>query len=533
MSRLRAAGGARGSFETERQGAMVSTSFGPAVASAAGKLTHAIVEFFAIAAVYFAVAKLSLALASINPSATPIWPPTGFALAAVLLRGYRVSAAIFLAALITNATTAGSINTSLAIAAGNTLEGLVGAYLINRWSDGQSTFRTPGRVARFALICLAPSTVISATVGVVSLSLAGYANWSDFAPIWMTWWMGDLAGALVIAPVLVLWATASVDLARGRELIRSGLVFLAAVAVGLVAFSPLLQHSADRGPLAFLAILPLMWAALRRNQRDTATTTFILSCFAVWGTVSGDGPFARSSQNDSFLLLLTFLISISVPSLALSAEVAMRKRDIEHVRFVMRELSHRSKNLLSVVQGMAFQVARQNHNFDDFQTAFTTRLRAFAETHDLLVAGDWQGVDFRTLIRTHLAPFRDLDRHTVLLDGPELSLAPKAAEQLGLALHELATNAIKHGAFTVPAGTVNIRWEPATEGPDKEYLRISWKEHGGPIVREPGGHHGFGHLVVTQIVPMSLGGTASLDFEPGGIKWVLLIPRSAILARQR
>src|SRR6266436_9232514 len=106
-----------------------------------------LVEFSGVAIIYLAVAKLSLALASVHPSATPIWPPTGYALAAVLLLGYRVSPAIFLGALVANVTTAGSVGTSLAIATGNTLESLVGAYLINRWSDGRSTFDTPAGVA--------------------------------------------------------------------------------------------------------------------------------------------------------------------------------------------------------------------------------------------------------------------------------------------------------------------------------------------------------------------------------------------------
>src|SRR6266480_7175159 len=172
-----------------------------------GTLLKYLVEFFGIAIAYLAVAKLSLALASIHPSATPIWPPTGYALAAVLLLGYRVSPAIFLGALVANVTTAGSIGTSLAIATGNTFESLVGAYLINRWSDGRSTFDTPAGVARFAVICFVPSTMISATLGVGSLSLAGYADWSEVRSIWTTWWMGDLAGALVITPAIVLWGT--------------------------------------------------------------------------------------------------------------------------------------------------------------------------------------------------------------------------------------------------------------------------------------------------------------------------------------
>src|SRR5262249_43653010 len=161
--------------------------------------------------------------------------------------------------------------TSLAIATGNALESLVGAYLINRWSDGRSTFDTPGGVLRFALICFLSSTIISATLGVGSLSLAGYADWSDFRSIWTTWWTADLAGALVITPAIVLRDTDPPRWLEHRELIRSCLIYAATIAVSLIAFSPLLEQSPSRSLLAFLTTLPLMWAALRRNQRDTAT----------------------------------------------------------------------------------------------------------------------------------------------------------------------------------------------------------------------------------------------------------------------
>src|SRR6266702_1092662 len=337
------------------------------------RLLEYVVELTGIAVIYVGLAKLSLALASIHPSATPIWPPTGYALAVVLLLGYRISPAIFLGALLANVTTAGSVGTSLAIATGNTLESLVGAYLINRWSDGRSTFDTPAGVAR-------------------------YAEWSEVRSIWTTWWMGDLAGALVITPAIVLWGTTPARIER-RVLIQSCVIYVATIAVGLIAFSPLLEQSPTRNSLAFLAILPLIWSALRRNQRDTATTALLLSCFAVWGTMSNAGPFVSSSLNESFLLLLTFMISVSVPSLALSADVAVRRRHEEHVNFVMRELSHRSKNLLFIVQSMANQVARQTDSFDDFYVGFSRRLNAFAETHDLLVMGEWHGADIRELIK--------------------------------------------------------------------------------------------------------------------------------------
>src|SRR5215467_1495075 len=180
-----------------------------------------------------------------------------------------------------------------------------------------------------------------------------------------------------------------------------------------------------------------MYAALRSNQRDTATVALLLSCFAVWGTISNAGPFVRSNLNDSFLLLLAFMISVSVPSLALSAEEAVRRRHQEHVNLVMRELSHRSKNLLSIVQSMASQVARQTKSFDDFYAGFSRRLCAFAETHALLVERDWHGADIRDLIRTQLAPFHGLGKDCVRIEGPQLKLNPKAAEQIGLAVYEL------------------------------------------------------------------------------------------------
>lgn len=300
------------------------------------------VELLGIGLAYFVFAKLGLTLASINPSATPIWPPTGLALAAVLLWGYRICPAIFLAALLANATTAGSIYTSSAIALGNTLECVVGGYLINRWSDSVGTFDTPAGVARFALISFVAATPISATVGVGSLSLAGYAEGTQFASIWITWWLGDLAGALVITPVVVLWATSHAQSFNRKELVETGLVFAGAIVVGIIAFGPLIEQTTNRVPWGFLAVLPLIWAALRRGQRDTATVALILSCFAVWGTMSDGGPFAQETLNESFLLLLMFMISTSVPSLALSANVTERERGEE----ALRESEARYRNVV-------------------------------------------------------------------------------------------------------------------------------------------------------------------------------------------
>lgn len=324
------------------------------------RLLKYLAELAIVGVAYLLLAKVGLALASINPSSSPIWPASGFALAALLLQGVRMWPAIFLAALVANETTAGSTYTSLAIAVGNTLECVVGVYAINRWSGGRNTFDAPAQVARFAWINLLVTTPISATVGVGSLSLAGYAAWADFGSIWMTWWLGDLAGALVVAPLLVLWATTDWHAVRLVRLGESSAVFTGACAVGLLAFSPLVDPTFDRGPLGFLAILPLLWAALRGGPRDTATVAFFLSCFAIWGTVAGGGPFARDTLNESFLLLVTFVISTAVPSLALSADLAVRTRAEARLRLQEQDLRRAHEELEQRVERRTAALAAAN-----------------------------------------------------------------------------------------------------------------------------------------------------------------------------
>jgi PAS domain S-box-containing protein len=284
-----------------------------------------------VALAYFTVAYFGLQLASINPSATPIWPATGLAIAVVLLWGHRIALSIFIAAFIVNYLTAGSVLTSAAIALGNTLEALATAYFVNRWTDGDRVFESPAGVGKFALIVVVTAT-ISATLGVGSLLLAGYAEAGSAASVWLTWWLGDLSGAVVITPVILLWTLSLRRSLPLNEWTQIATVYFGAVIVGVIAFSPLILQSSLREPLGFLAILPLLWAALRLGPRDTATVAAILGAFAVWGTVMHGGPFARAALNESFLLLLMFMISTTVPSLALSADVTARRRMEERLR---------------------------------------------------------------------------------------------------------------------------------------------------------------------------------------------------------
>jgi two-component sensor histidine kinase len=191
-----------------------------------------------------------------------------------------------------------------------------------------------------------------------------------------------------------------------------------------------------------------------------------------------------------------------------------------HLEFTMRELLHRSKNLLSIVQAMARQTSRGAQSFDDFHDAFTSRLRAISHSHDLLVDRNWHGAALEDLVHMQLQPFLPTGTDPVSISGQHLILKPKAAEHIGLALHELATNSAKYGALSVPNGKVDISWTLLANGAAGPTLSVSWRERGGPPVRAPE-RAGFGRKVLEGVAPSALNAKATLEFPPEGLVWTL------------
>ncbi|MGH2670758.1 MAG: MASE1 domain-containing protein, partial [bacterium] len=210
--------------------------------------------FLLLGAVYFVAGKFGLALASIHASASAVWPPTGIALAAALLLGYRVWPAILIGAFLVNLTTAGNLATSIGVGAGNALEAIAGAWLVNRYAGGLRAFDRPQDSFKFFLLAGLLSTALSPTIGVTSLALGGFARWADFLPIWFTWWLGDVGGALVVAPALILWGVDhQVRWSRAR-MIEAVALLLALVLVSLTVFNDLLGAALSRRSLTFLCI---------------------------------------------------------------------------------------------------------------------------------------------------------------------------------------------------------------------------------------------------------------------------------------
>ena len=294
----------------------------------------------ALAVVYIAAGKLGLLFASVHASATAVWPPTGIALAALLLLGRGAWPAVAVGAFVVNVTTAGSVATSLGIALGNTLEGLLGAWLVERMAGGLRAFDRPRDV--FALAAaVVPGAIVSASVGVASLTIAGYARTVDLDTIWLTWALGDVAGALLVAPPIVLWATTDGERARGEgDTRRAHLIELAAlltvvVALAAVIWGGLAPAELRRYPLAFVAIPPLLWAAFRFGRREAATVLLLLAAIAVYGTLRGFGPFSPLPPRHALVVLQGFMATMALMTLVVASLAWSREREISLLQTII------------------------------------------------------------------------------------------------------------------------------------------------------------------------------------------------------
>ena len=212
------------------------------------------------------------------------------------------------------------------------------------------------------------------------------------------------------------------------------------------------------------------------------------------------------------------------------AVIAAVKQENEQLRSITGELGHRIKNLVAVIQSIARQTMHETTTKADFEARFSGRLGAFGRSLDLLIANDWHGARVDELVRSELTTFGELDGAQISVNGPSLGLTPEAARNIGLALHELATNASKYGALSVPEGKVAVHWELASRGA-RQRFRMTWREAGGPTVTEPK-RWGFGRQVIQQLTAQALAGKVTHQFAPDGVRWTLDIPAAFVVSAQ-
>lgn len=287
-----------------------------------------------LAAIYYAAARLGLLLAFADTNASPVWPPSGIALTALLLFGYRLLPGIAIGAFAANyaefaanqvATGNTAIVVSSAIAIGNTLEAVLGCYLLRAWVKSGELLASPLAVAKFVLIALLMCTV-GAGIGTSSLTLGGIAPEAAQSVIFTTWWMGDTAGIITLAPLLLCWATRSGPAGPRRSLVEITLSVLGLALALLALFGEQLPSDAGHRALVYLLLPAIAWTAYRYGLRGVTLVLFLVTSSAVLSTTQGYGPFATGTLNQSLLTLEVFIALASVTGLLLAADLAERAR---------------------------------------------------------------------------------------------------------------------------------------------------------------------------------------------------------------
>ena len=287
-----------------------------------------------VAALYFGAAKLGLSMAFLHVSVSPVWPPTGIAIAAVLLLGYRIAPAILIGALFANLATGEPAAIAIGIAIGNTLEALAAAFLFHRFVGPYSPFYRGRDVLKYVLIVVLISPIVSATVGNLSLVLGGAVPWTRFGWLWLTWWIGDGVGALVVAPLVLTWAEQRGGGWAPRRWAEALLLLSLLTASATIVFREALPSNFVNLALARLIVPFFLWAAFRLGPRGVATAIALFAGVAVWGTRLGMGPIVDQNPNDSLLLLQVSVAANGIAFLVLAGVLAERKDAEQAVSFL-------------------------------------------------------------------------------------------------------------------------------------------------------------------------------------------------------
>jgi len=548
-----------------------------------------VVQLVAVGVGYYLLDLAAAKVVVAHPAAVALWPPTGLAFAAVMLGGYRLLPAIFVAGFLTHAVPFGPSYAAAAIAAGNTLEAFVLGSLVDGWAEGRTTFATTRGIARFI-----PIAMVAAAVGAgvaagteVLLPLSPRtepAALAAFGAIWVPWWLRDVTAALVIAPPLVLWVT---ERPRGFDLsslLEGSAIVATTAALGALLLGPLAVDVPNRAALAFVAVLPLIWAALRRGPRDTATTAFVLAAAATWGTASG-GPFAESAEVPAPLLIL-LMIGGAVPSLLLAADSVAHARSERMLRSTRNELrqareqlaqshkleavgqltggvAHDFNNLLTVIVGNLDMALRQLETSTDalaerlrraINNARRGAVRATAITQRLLAFSRKQRVESRPInVNSLLTNLTDFLRRSVgetvgleIVVADDLWTVETDPVQLETAVLNLAVNARDAmptgGKVTITTGNSFLDEEYCREHEELtpgQYVQVAVADTGTGMskevlervfepfftTKEEGQGTGLGLAQVYGFVKQS-GGHVEIDSEPGkGTTVRMFLPR--------
>ncbi|MBI4509840.1 MAG: MASE1 domain-containing protein [Deltaproteobacteria bacterium] len=336
-------------------------------------------QVLAVAVLYAVVGRLGLMLDAVGGFATLVWPPTGISLALLLTQGYRLWPGVWLGALVVNVWTGAPLPVAAGIATGNSLEAILGALALRRIPGFRPSLERLTDVVGLVVLAAGLSTMVSATVGVSSLFLGGVVPPSRFWVTWQAWWLGDVLGDLVVAPLLLTWRGGFTSRVRPHRLLE-GLVLAL-----LLAWTALYVSLDGLVPIATApfqqpyVLAPLfIWAALSFQQRGAASATFLVSVISIWGTAVGHGPFPQGTLAERLMGLQVFMGMVATSFLLLAVVVSERNRALgESVRLlreaqkavqtredILAVVSHDLRNPLGAVSVTARQLSKIPEKMD-------------------------------------------------------------------------------------------------------------------------------------------------------------------------
>jgi signal transduction histidine kinase len=371
-----------------------------------------------LAAVYAVAARLGLSLDAVAGFATLVWPATGIALAALLTFGYRLWPGVFIGALVANLLTGAPALVALGIAAGNTLEAVVGTYALRRIPGFRPSLDRLQDVVGLIVLAAVFSTMVSATIGVSSLYVGGILPLAEAWKAWRAWWLGDLIADLVVAPLLLVWATTRRVWPAPRLLLEAAALIVSIAAVNFLIFGGSAATDSAAFGQAYLVFPPLIWAALRFGQHGAVATTFVTSLIAVWGTASGHGPFARPVLHESLFALQTFMAVTAATFLVLGASIAERRRALEKLRRAHEQVAEANRVKSEFLAVMSHELR--------------TPLHAIAGYVDLMAMEVEDPITARQ--RTYLSRIQSNQRHLASMIEDVLSFAKVEAGRLSLTM---------------------------------------------------------------------------------------------------
>jgi len=473
-----------------------------------------------VTATYFLAACYGLGLLA-NPNGVAVfWPASGIAVGTLIAIDRRVfwpiGLGIAIGTVAANLAAGRAFVLTIPFAAANMIECYCAGWIAHRLLGSDLRFDSLKRVSGLFLAA-AVGTALSAVIGAGTFFMVGTAGEAIFQ-YWQEWFRADLIGIIAIMPFILGVKALFVTRLSARGHLEGVALLVLVLGVAALIFPGLQPHALAelRMPEALL-FPPLLLLAIRRPITYSPIGASLVALAIVASTIS-QGAIVEPS---AILWTQATIVSLVGCSLLLAALIAERRGAESRQRLLIAELNHRVKNGLALVQAVVERSRENAFSIDDFYGALAGRIDSMARTHSLLSREKWQGLSLREVVETELRPYQMPGKDAV--DGPEVILSPALAQSFSLVLHELSTNAAKHGALSRPEGRVTVKWSIERMEEAEKDLAIEWRESGAPPPKKMG-PQSFGTTIIRNLLTYEANAVITLSFPAEGARCTIRLP---------